>query len=265
MGATNLEQVIYTTAPAREAYERLVDEAISEYGNDPYNGTISTSGGYRIHGNHAMTEAEAYKVAEQRLSSLNKWEAFEAIALVDPKTIKTRRVTRTFKITGKAIKDAGSLSAAIKSAAMGISLREGEKITRYAVATENGTWGNPKQTLRHKATSRATEGKAVTRYFVKYANRFSEQPEWKNGYATMALARKALEAVAAKPAKRGMFNEPDTISYEIVAEVRREDGRPLAVAVSEVVGAEVEVNIDIEKAPAKRVAAGWLFYGWAAE
>ena len=33
---------------ARQAYDKLVEEAEYEYGNDGYNGTISTSGGFKM-------------------------------------------------------------------------------------------------------------------------------------------------------------------------------------------------------------------------
>jgi len=47
MGATDFHNVVKADT-AEEAYRIIVDDARSEFGSDPYNGTISTTHGFRM-------------------------------------------------------------------------------------------------------------------------------------------------------------------------------------------------------------------------
>jgi len=69
MGATNIHYSIPRgdLSPAK-AYQQLVDEAIYEYGNDSYNGTISTTSGFKI-----VRTPENDDEYERILDSCDKW------------------------------------------------------------------------------------------------------------------------------------------------------------------------------------------------
>jgi hypothetical protein len=72
MGATNF---IWTVAAksAQEAYKKAVTEAKEMYGSDPYNGTISTTDGFRMFTTGAANEDEAYKFCDDNLDRTEKW------------------------------------------------------------------------------------------------------------------------------------------------------------------------------------------------
>jgi hypothetical protein len=262
MGSSSFSQTHYTTSDYKQAYNDLVTEARDEYGYDAYNGTISTTSGVDlVPTDRPLTQAEAEKIMEKRIHNLSKWENVEAIALVAPESVKERKVVRKVKITAKQIKEAGSLRDALLVAAeKSVTLRDGEIYQGFRVNQENY---RDKSSLKYRGVMVPTEGKAVIRYFIVrdgYMNNF----EWKNGFATMAAARKRLTEIVNAEAD-GYRHFSDTVAYEIVGQTRREDGSPLLRATREVSGAEYEITVTVAKIAAKPKAGGFLFYGWAAE
>lgn len=262
MGSTSFSQTHYTTSDYKQAYNDLVDEARAEYGYDPYNGTISTTSGVTlVPTERPLTEAEATKLSDKRIHNLSKWENVEAIALVAPESIKERKVVRKVKITAKQIKEAGSLRGALQAAVKkSVTLREGEVYQGFHVNQENY---RDKASLKYRGVMVPTEGKAVIRYFIirdGYMNNF----EWKNGFATMAAARKRLTEIV-NAEDDGYRHFSDSVNYEIVGQTRREDGSPLLRAAREISGAEYEVTVTVAKIAAKPKTGGFFFYGWAAE
>lgn len=260
MGSSTFYQTIYTSADEKQAYRELVTEATEEYGYDAYNGTISTTeGSYLVPTERPLTEAEAHNLAETRIDKLRKWQPAEAIALLDPSSIKERKVVRKLKITGKQIKDAGDLHTALQLAAKNsVTLREGEAFQGFDVNQENY---KAKSTLKYRGIMVPTEGKAVIRYFI-LSSSFMGNIDWKNGFATMAAARKRLNEIV--NADGGSYFGTDK-SYEIIGVTRREDGSPLLRATREVVGAEYEITARVAKVSSSPKAGGFLFYGWVAE
>lgn len=81
MGACSFTRIGYGK-DLKNAYQNAVDEAIEYYGNNPYNGTISTTCGCtKVYGvvdsetNWTQTkENKAYKVAYQMLDDMDKRE-----------------------------------------------------------------------------------------------------------------------------------------------------------------------------------------------
>ena len=63
MGSHNFSNVGYGKT-AKEAYNDLVDQALWEYGHDPYNGTISTTCGF------IMTSIDQKRVTQQ---AIDRW------------------------------------------------------------------------------------------------------------------------------------------------------------------------------------------------
>jgi len=80
MGATNFSDIIMIKGNQRDAYNSLVEEAHYEYGHDSYNGTISTTSGFRDitseaprYGTKAFEKFED-KVLENRMYGISKWD-----------------------------------------------------------------------------------------------------------------------------------------------------------------------------------------------
>ena len=74
MGACDFSCYAYGETP-REAYREAVEEAQHEYGHDSYNGTISTTGGYKfVFGTPKFNTDEFWKWVDERSGRLKKWE-----------------------------------------------------------------------------------------------------------------------------------------------------------------------------------------------
>lgn len=71
MGATNFVEVMSGYDGARDAYVEAVKQAIYDYGHDPYNGTISTTMGYRFLGEVKRDDLDDY--IDKHLDDFVKW------------------------------------------------------------------------------------------------------------------------------------------------------------------------------------------------
>jgi len=72
MGATNFILSVKAKS-AQEAYKKAVTEATEEYGFDPYNGTISTTNGFRMFTTSASDVREIYQFCDDNLDRTEKW------------------------------------------------------------------------------------------------------------------------------------------------------------------------------------------------
>lgn len=75
MGATTFQTSIIDRGLTPEAaYKRLVDEALYEYGHDPYNGTISTTDGFvMIDPNGRKIDNVIREITDNESHQVNKW------------------------------------------------------------------------------------------------------------------------------------------------------------------------------------------------
>lgn len=71
MGATNFVEIMKGYDNHNDAYQQAVDDAIYDYGNDPYNGTISTTSGYDYLGEVSRKDLEKY--IDDRIDNYWKW------------------------------------------------------------------------------------------------------------------------------------------------------------------------------------------------
>lgn len=86
---------VYTVgdgATAQTAYDKLVTEAQYEYGNDVYNGTISTSSGFVMATREPLPYSAAEFLAHQRIENLTKWETWECIPLANDNDFSSKTV-----------------------------------------------------------------------------------------------------------------------------------------------------------------------------
>jgi hypothetical protein len=69
----------------REAYNQLVEDAVSEYGNDSYNGTISTTQGFQdMTSEWKKSGLSIDKFIDLKIEDANKWGPAFAVCIVDP-------------------------------------------------------------------------------------------------------------------------------------------------------------------------------------
>ena len=183
MGSHNFEDTYYGTANAQEAYSTLVAEARYEHGADPYSGTIATTGGARVAQSEPVTIEQARKIADERIDNLSKWDACEAIALVEQTPEQwedTGNEEVTLTVTGKVFNDRAKMVALIAKE-LGI---KAEQVKRYRAATGRHAYRRQAD-VTPKVDAVATKGKTETRYFIVNP-RQSHMPLWEEGHASQA-------------------------------------------------------------------------------
>jgi len=252
MGSTNFENVYYGASTMADAYRELCEQATLEDGRDPYNGTISTTGGVRLLVGSPMSEVAARKLAEAHLDDFSKWEACGAIPLVGRGEAKT--CTRTVKVTVGGPIDYESLRTAVEA-----TLADGE-----VAGDIHWNWNTgytavgsdlPLPVVKTKIVAAATDGAAVTTYIVLCDGRVLEQ-----GFATQAAARAQALAIAKAE------TSAETHTYGVRAVTSREHGdadlvRVVRTVVSTKITCRVAVALPVAASAARK---GWLFFGWAA-
>lgn len=240
MGSTNFENVYYGDSDMADAYRELCEEAIRLDGGNPYNGTISTTGGVRLLVGSPMSEVAARKLAEAHLDEFTKRESCGAIPLVDRVAGKT--CTRTVKVTVPGPLDYESLRTAVEA-----TLAAGEVAGQI-------DWN-------HGYTGFAVVGSdlplpvATTTYTVLCDGRILEQ-----GYPTQAAARAQAVAIAKAD------TSAQTHTYGVRAVISREGGEAdLVRVVRTVVSTKITCRVTVAlPVPASAARRGWLFFGWAA-
>jgi hypothetical protein len=85
MGARNF-QFKQRGYSLQEAYDNAVDEAIDEYGNDIYNGSISTTRGVRdVTKEFKASGKSVQQYIDDVMDNISKWDAARAICIEEPK------------------------------------------------------------------------------------------------------------------------------------------------------------------------------------
>lgn len=260
MGAHTFDNTHYGDMTAAQAYRALVDEALYAEGHGPYNGTISTTGGFRVAQSTPVTLAEAVRIGEKRIDNLRKWEACEAIPLVaETPTEYSESETGTVElnVTGDVYNDSKKLDAYLRKA---LGLKTIDTIDGMYNVRPGSV--DRTTTVEVGVKAEAPKEKAVTRYFVLTPH--AGMPAWENGFATQAEARASLK----NGVLRYGFNGIPDVDVEIIGITRRESGAPLVkgtVSAKKVTGTlTVRYRRRVKAGRAGTKLAGWYFYGWAA-
>lgn len=89
---------------ARQVYDNLVDNAESEYGHDPYNGTISTTHGFSdVTNEWKASKLDIDKFINKKLNDANKYDCF-AVCVDPPKVNSSKTKTKVEHIVTKGTK-----------------------------------------------------------------------------------------------------------------------------------------------------------------
>jgi hypothetical protein len=217
-----------------EAYSKAAGRARAEYGTDPYNGTITTTGGATPVYPTALPYAAAARLAgtDKVLDTLNKWEAAGAIPVAEDRHFGWRNKTITVTTTGN------RWEAAVEAEGK-LDLRPGERVSGVDSEVISKT---------RKVTDRATKGKVVTRYYVTAKGRPISAP-----YDTQASARKAAVTEAHRTGS----------TLGVIGVKTREDGGTL-VEVKAETKHKVKVKFRLATPKGNPPVKGWMFCGWAA-
>lgn len=239
MGATDF----FTTAAGEsvsEAYNRAVREALQEYGNDPYNGTISTTEGYRKVSYFPMTEDAAQEYAQRHIEEANKWGPALAIPVADDKDFSFNKATFTIELNPDEVRDRWTLEDIARQRA---SEKWGDSVHKVEVT--------PKITT--KVVVDTPKGKAVTRYQV------SRHWGQTNTYDTRA------QAVAA--AKKMLADRDDataTVNITAVKVYEGADNGNAATVRKVVTSAKATVKVTLATPKGHPAIKRWAFFGLAA-
>lgn len=257
MGSTSFGEEYRGPLNLDDAYQSLVDAARSEYGWDPYNGTISTSGGVSAVPVAPMSIEDASALSETRIEKLSKWGPCEAIPLLaqtpaEYAPMADQRVTVT--VSGAVYNDPAKLGPILLHAATGV---KGAELTDYRLERDTAT-------VAVRVESEAPKEKSETRFFVLTRGGNTQgQLDWDKGYPTQAIARAALDSRL----MHSWRSIPD-VQAEIVGITRRVSGAPLVratVSAKKITGTfVVSLRRQTKAATVGTVRDGFYFYGWAA-
>lgn len=260
MGSHTFNDTYYGNVTADRAYKTLVEESLYESGHDGYNGTISTTGGFRVVQSDPVTLAEAEQISSKRIRNLHKWGECEAVPLVAETPAEygeSETGTVELNMTGDLYNDTKKLHEYLRKA---LGLKTVDSIDGWSNVRPGSMDRTTKVEVGVKAE--APKEKAVTRYFVLTPN--GGMPAWEKGYATQAEARASLKSGVLR---YGFDGVPD-VDVEIVGITRRESGAPLVkgtVSAKKVTGTlTVRYRRRVKAGTAGKTRAGWYFYGWAA-
>lgn len=237
------------------AYKSAVDDARREFGDNPYNGTISTTNGVRLAHPTPMTEQAAMDKADDLIDAYTKWESAGAIPLVKSIPAVRGEATRTtVTVTVKGDADHDTVKATFAKA---LKVRPGD-ITDITTLVRKPTY---------ISRAVAPKEKSETRYFIMRPD--GRMPVWEAGHATQSEARAAAMIQPNPSVFERRWGSIDHVTAEIVGITRRVTGEPLVTVTH--TPKTIEVTADVKTAkittPAKATTEhyGWLIFGWAAE
>lgn len=244
MGATDFVTGVIRTPSLRDAYDAAVRDAIAERGHDPYNGTISTTGGYHQAVRTPMTVSGANFVAQLGWEQAEKWGAAEAVPVAEDSHFTFTKVKLTLELPvadeyGNPTSEYDLREAAIKKAVK----KYGE--TLHAVEV------TPK--VKTKVIVENATGRAVTKYEL-------------TGRGSAPLFDTKAQAVAAakKSVAEGNWHTELTVR---AVKVYTDTGSTAATVIKKVTAeakAAVTVTLATPKKPYDTPITGWVFYGIAA-
>jgi hypothetical protein len=218
----------------RTAYEALVDQAVSEYGTDPYNGTISTTHGFRVVSTTPVSALQAERLSDERLHDLAKWGACEAIAVGRSTKTVTKKMTLTLK------REPGQdLELTVEDLAAKLKVPAAD-IEAFTVVDS---------APNHRYRTRKA-GPARTFWTVDGGGSYTTRAE------ALVAAKARLERRSGVYGSRAVGTEALTVTKRTVHE-------PEAGIERVLVSWKVQLEVTVSK-DRRRVFDHWVFYGWAA-
>jgi len=218
------------------AYRTLVNDALIGYGQDAYNGTISTTSGYRLHDAAIHSRDEAETIQQDTLDNYSKWEACGCIKVGTVPIGKSRTIPRTVNIANPI--DATPPSLAMATESVAAVLRPGEKVVSFEVISDDCKW----KTKIHRPKGRGN------RTFVVFGTH----------YATMNEALTAASARQTQQSSNGYAYRHEAIVHERI--VRESPGR----VVTEPISRKVKLKVFVGIPAGTPELTHFFFWGWAA-
>lgn len=236
MGAHLFTAIARETDP-KKAYESLVGDALAQYGTDSYNGTISTTRGFRVYSSATLSPFAAEALSKSRRGALEKWGDCEAIAVGSAKKIKEKTVTITIRPT-EPVGQHLMITAAEISAKIGVPL---DRLESFTVLESTPAY-------RYRTTKAGPSRRVWTT---------SAGGEFATRAQATAHAKKSL--TDSLRTSTDLYTEGDK-TLEVLQRTLR---TPEALVVRSLVSWRIKITACIAVSDA-RDFEHWLFYGWAA-
>lgn len=241
MGATEF-YTHRTGADLDDAYADAVREARAEYGNDGYNGTISTTSGAAVSTRSVMTRSGASLWADAHLDDAEKWGSALAVPTAPDEAFEF--TVERFKV---ALEDGDehswSAQAALEQKARAQAFRRhGTALHKVEVRPR----------VRTKVVATAAEGKPVLRWQAGAWKLFDTKAQAVAYAKEQMLGRHSGEAMAVKQVRvwpDSTFSDKTVATQVSVLTVRADADVVVTLATPRRATVEVE---------------GWLFFGLAA-
>jgi hypothetical protein len=242
MGATEFTTYV-AGANLGAAYASAVTDARCEYGNDGYNGTISTTSGYRRVLPTPLTLRAANLYGHTHIDDAQKWEHALAVPVAEDKHFTFRKVKMT--VTVDPVNEHGHSASEwdIRDAALR------KAFDKYGTSLHEV---DVKPSIKTTTVVTQATGRAVTRYEVKtYGTRATLYDT--KAQAIAAAKREALSSTGGSASVRAVKFYPDV------------NGTELAVVAAKTVSASAVLEITVATPRrADTPTTGWLFFGLAA-
>jgi hypothetical protein len=247
MGATEFTTGVVKAETLNQAYAREVAGARAEFGSDGYNGTISTTSGYRQVVQIPMTASGARIYAAAHCDDTRKWEDALAVPVAHDEhfTFKTVKLN----VTVDPVDESGRLRTIreydVREAAIDRAMRE-HGLTVHNVEVE--------VKLKNRTVVTSATGRAVTKYEVS------------GGYNRGQLFDTKAQAVAAGKRLVSIGPGHGAISIRAVKFFPETNSTDAAVIRTETVEAKgvATVTLATPKKPHNTPVEGWIFFGLAA-
>jgi len=242
MGAHNFTETSKVTDPD-VAYRQLVEQALHEYGSDGYNGTISTTHGFRVVSKIPMTAIAAEQYAYEHSERCEKWGQCEAVAVGVATQTKSKIVTFNVPIDDSA----HGLRVDVAMIAGAASMPLGS-VTGFEVLTSAPKF---KTTVTPPGPARKV-----------WVTNPSRGVEYATKAAALAAARSTAEqarVVSTSTAVPAVYVQP-TVSATVSQQTVR---TPEVTVASRLVSWKVKARLDFVVGD-KLEFDHWLFYGMAA-
>ena len=287
MGASSLVETYwgYGSNDMDAAYKEACDQALVEFGHDPYSGSIATTNGVYLSKFSKKTPTPENTISNDMVESIfertNKRGRVEAIYVseynyhphyIDAPSLRLRITPGDKELdyrfahdyndkVDKEIRDKVKSTIRVKIMKM---IKDGEiKLPDGAVLGKNADLEvgvNRLRTVQAQKKTRTvtTDGQRVTKYFIVNPDN-ETMPKWDDGFTSQAEARKNLNDKL-----------PIGSTQEIIAITRRDTGAGLVNHQvtgykNKTVEVEVEPRITVMVSNGKKKQrTGWMFVGWGA-
>jgi hypothetical protein len=246
MGGTGFTTEVIAAETVDKAYSTVYADARAEFGSEIYNGTISTTSGFRQVVQIPMTAAGARLYADAHWEDANKWEDALAIPVAEDEhfTFRTVKLTVTVDPFDGDGRPRRRRKYDVREAAINKAILEhGYTVHNVEVDVK----------IRNKTVVTNTTGRTTTKYKIAGGSGRGKL------YDTKAQA-----VAAAKTIVSGEYG--DTVSIRAVKfyiETNSTDAAVIHIETVEATGVAT-VTLAVPKKPNNTPVAGWIFFGIAA-